>query len=73
MGEIGGRGMRGVGERNRKAEKDVIIFYLKLKVNLYNFLKKKLIQLPITICSAILYLTLYQDLDVLKKLFEFQK
>lgn len=46
MGEVGGRGMRGVGERNRKAEKDVIIFYLKLKINLYNFLKKKLIHRP---------------------------
>lgn len=40
MGEVGGRGMRGAGERNRKAEKDVIIFYLKLKINSYIFIKK---------------------------------
>lgn len=46
MGEIGGMGMRGVGERNRKAEKDVIIFYLKLKINLYNVLKEKVIHRP---------------------------
>lgn len=46
MGEIGGMGMRGVGERNRKAEKDVIIFYLKLKINLYNVLKEKVVHRP---------------------------
>lgn len=45
MGEVGGRGMRGVEKRKGKAENDVIIFYLKLKINLY-VLKKKLIHRP---------------------------